>query len=397
MANVEQNAELGGGNLVGRWKRVLGAGSDIQVQTYYDRTSRKQANFAESRDTFDIDFIHHLPLPWRQDFLWGLGTRLSSGNVTDVVPTVVFTPNHYTDKLYNAFIQDEFPIVGNQLSLTIGSKFLHNNYSGFEVQPTARLLWTPRPRQTIWAAVTRAVRTPSRVEEDLQLTALLAPTPLTFFRIVGDRKFSSEQLIGYEVGYRSLVSPNFYLDVAVFYNNYDDLLSIEPGAPFSETSPPPAHTVVPLLFRNALFGNTTGVEIAPDWTPKHWWRLRGSYSFLHIDLSKQAGSQDFSTVSSTQGASPHHEVAIQSSLNLPKKLEFDQSFRYVTALPAQLVRAYATADVRFNWHATRSLDFSVVGQNLFQPHHPEFGGDPGGLVGIERSVYAKLTWQTGQR
>ena len=397
MANVEQKAELGGGNLVGRWKRVLGAGSDIQVQTYYDRTSRKQANFAESRDMFDIDFIHHLPLPWRQDFLWGLGTRLSSGNVTDVVPTVVFTPNHYTDKLYNAFIQDEFPIVGNQLSLTIGSKFLHNNYSGFEVQPTARLLWTPSPRQTIWAAVTRAVRTPSRVEEDLQLTALLAPTPLTFFRIVGDRKFSSEQLIGYEVGYRSLVSPNFYLDVAVFYNNYDDLLSIEPGAPFSETSPPPAHTVVPLLFRNALFGNTTGVEIAPDWTPKHWWRLRGSYSFLHIDLSKQAGSQDFSTVSSTQGASPHHEVAIQSSLNLPKKLEFDQSFRYVTALPAQLVRAYATADVRFNWHATRSLDFSVVGQNLFQPHHPEFGGDPGGLVGIERSVYAKLTWQTGQR
>ncbi|MFY9531290.1 MAG: TonB-dependent receptor, partial [Candidatus Acidiferrales bacterium] len=383
--------------LLGRWKRVLGAGSDIQLQTYYDRTNRKQANFAESRDTFDIDFIHHFSLPRRQDFLWGLGTRLSSGNATEVVPTVAFTPNHFTEKLYTAFVQDEIPIVGNQLSLTVGSKFLHNNYSGFEVQPTARLLWTPSPRQTVWGAVTRAVRTPSRVEEDLQLTGLLISNPLTFVRITGDRKFSSENLIGYEAGYRSLVKSKFYLDIAAFYNNYDHLLSIEPGAPFSETSPPPPHVVVPFLFRNGLLGSTSGFEIAPDWTPTGWWRLRGSYSYLHMDLTKKTGSLDPSTVSSTQGSSPHHQVVIQSSLDFPKRLEFDQTFRYVSALPAQLVRAYTTADVHFSWRATRSLDLSLVGQNLFQPHHAEFGGDPGPLVGIERSAYAKITWQTWQR
>jgi iron complex outermembrane receptor protein len=394
--NVEQNAELSGGNLLGHWKRRLGAASDIQLQTYYDRTNRKQANFAESRDTFDIDFIHHLLLPGRQDFLWGVGTRLSSGNVTQVVPTVVFTPNHHTDKLHNAFIQDEIPIIRN-LSLTIGSKFLHNNYSGFEVQPTARILWTPNSRQTVWGAVTRAVRTPSRVEEDLQLTALFMSNPLTFFRIVGDRKFSSESLIGYEAGYRSLVKPTFYLDITTFYNSYDNLLSIEPSAPFSETSPPPAHVVVPFLFRNGLLGNTAGFEIAPDWTPSHWWRLRGSYSYLHIDLSTRPWSQDASTVSSTQGSSPHHQVVVQSAWNLPKKLEFDQTFRYVSALPAKLVGAYATADVRFSWRATHSLDLSVVGQNLFQPHHAEFSGDPGGLVGIARSAYVKLTWHVWQR
>ena len=397
MTDVQQNAELSGGNLLGRWERELGSGSDIQLQTYYDRTNRKQANFAESRDTFDIDFIHHLTLPGRQDFLWGLGARLSSGNVSEVVPTVVFTPNHYTDKLYNAFIQDEIPIVGDQLSLTIGSKFLHNGYSGFEIQPTARLLWTPSSRQTVWAAVTRAVRTPSRVEEDLQLTGVAAPTPLTFFRIIGDRKFSSESLIRYEAGYRSLVSPKFYVDIAAFYNSYDHLLSVEPGAPFSESSPPPPHTVIPFFFRNGLLGHTAGFEIAPDWTPTRAWRLRGSYSFLHIDLDKKASSQDTSSGNSTQGSSPHHQVAIQSFLDLPKKLQFDQTFRYVSALPAQLVRAYTTADVRFSWHATRSLDVSVVGQNLFQPHHAEFGGDPGPLVGIERSAYIKLTWQSWQR
>jgi len=397
MTTVEQNAELAGGNLLGRWKRVLSAGSDIQLETYYDRTNRNQANFAESRDTFDVDFIHHLTLLGRQNFLWGLGTRLSSGNVTEVVPTVVFTPNHFTDKLYSAFIQDEIPIVGNQLSLTIGSKFLHNNYSGFEVQPTARLLWTPTPRQTVWAAVTRAVRTPSRVEEDLQLTGLFISNPLTFFRITGDRKFSSEQLIGYEAGYRSLVKPKFYLDLAAFYNNYDQLLSVEPGVPFAETSPPPPHVVVPVLFRNGLLGDTTGFEIAPNWTPTHWWRLRGSYSYLHIDLSNKTGSLDSSTINSTQGSSPHHQVVVQSSLDLPKKLGFDQTFRYVSALPAQLVPAYATADVGISWRVTRSLNLSVVGQNLFQPHHAESRGDPGSLVGIQRSVYVKITWQTWQR
>jgi len=397
MTNVEQNAELSGGNLLGRWERDLGSGSSVQLQTYYDRTNRKQANFDESRDTFDIDFIHHLTLPGRQDFLWGLGARLSSGNVSDVVNTVVFTPNHYTEKLYNAFIQDEIPIVGDQLSLTIGSKFLHNNYSGFEIQPTARLLWTPSSRQTVWAAVTRAVRTPSRVEEDLQLTALLAPTPLTFLRVVGDRKFSSESLIGYEAGYRSLAGPKFYVDIAAFYNNYDHLLTIEPGAPFTESSPAPPHAVIPFFFRNGLLGNTAGFEIAPDWTPTRTWRLRGSYSYLHMDLNKKASSLDASTANSTQGSSPQHQIAIQSSLDLPRKLEFDQTLRYVSSLPAQLMRAYITADVRFSWHATRSLDVSVVGQNLFQPHHAEFGGDPGPLVGIERSAYIKLTWQSWQR
>ena len=397
MTNVEQNVELGGGNLLGRWKRVLAAGSDIQVQTYYDRTNRKQANFAESRDTFDIDFIHHLVLPWRQDLLWGLGARLSSGNATNVAPTVVFTPGHFTDKLYSSFVQDEIAIVRDRLSLTIGSKFLHNSYSGFEVEPGARILWTPNQRQTVWAAVTRAVRTPSRVEEDLQLTGMLAPNPLTFYRIIGDREFSSENLVGYEIGYRSLVKPKLYVDIAAFFNNYDHLLSVEPGAPFTENAPAPPHTVVPLFFRNGNLGKTSGFEIAPDWTPISFWRLKGSYSYLYMDLKKSAGSLDTTTASSTQGSSPHHQVVIESSFDLPKRLEFDQTFRYVSALPAQRVGAYETADVRFSWRAFRSVEFSVVGQNLLQPHHPESAGDPGPLVGVERSVYGKITWQTGQR
>ncbi len=364
VTNVEQQVELSGGNLLGRWKRMLAAGSDLEIQTYYDRTNRRQANFGESRDTFDIDFIHHLVLPWRQDFLWGLGARLSSGNVNDDDPTVVFTPGRFTDKLYSSFVQDEIGIVRERLSLT---------------------------------AVTRAVRTPSRVEEDLQLTALALPNPLTFYRVVGDRGFSSENLVGYEVGYRSLVKPKFYVDIAAFYNNYDHLLSLEPGAPFSENSPAPTHTVVPLFFRNGLLGKTSGFEIAPDWTPISWWRLRGSYSYLYMDLNKHSGSLDSTTARSTEGSSPHHQIVIQSSVDLPKKLEIDQTFRYVSALPTQRVGSYTTGDVRFSWRAIPSMELSVVGQNLFQPHHPEAAGDPGPLIGVERSIYGKITWQIGER
>jgi len=393
---VEKNDELAGGNLLGRWKRTLSAGSDLQLETYYDRTDRRQATFGEIRDTFDIDFIHHWTLAKRNNLLWGLGARLSSGNATVVVPTTVFIPNHFTEKLYSAFAQDEISIIENRLLLTIGSKFLHNNYSGFDVEPSARLLWTPVPHHTVWAAVTRAVRTPSRVEDDLQITAFAAPKPLTFVRLVGNRKFRSEQLLGYELGYRSLIHPKFYVDIASFYNNYDRLLSAEPGLPFVERSPSPPHIVVPFLLRNGLLGNTSGFEIAPDWTPTSHWRLRGSYSYLHLGLSREAGSLDASTIRSTDGSSPHHMVTFQSSLDLPQNLEFDQTLRYVSALPALLVPAYTTADVQFSWHSTRDLDFAVVGQNLFQPHHAEFAG-PGGLIGIERSGYVKMTWHTGKR
>ncbi len=395
-SNVEQNAELSGGNLVGLWKRLLGAGSDIELETYYDRTNRRQASFAENRDTFDVDFIHHLSLPRRQNFLWGVGARFSSGNVVPVVPTLVFTPYSQTDKLYSAFLQDEISIAGDRLSLTIGSKFLHNNYSGFEIEPSARLLWKLRPQQTVWAAITRAVRTPSRIDEDLQLTAFVSSNPLTFVRIVGDRKFSSEYLIGYETGYRTLVRPNLYIDIAAYYNDYTDLQSIEPGLPFLETSPSPSHVVLPFMFRNGVLGKTAGFEIAPDWTPVRRWRLRSSYSYLHMDLNKSATSQDPSTIRTTEGSSPHHQVLLQSSLDFTRKVAFDQNLRYVSALPAQQVRAYATADAGFTWRARSSLNLSIVGQNLLQPHHPEYGGDPS-RVGIKRSVYGKITWQMGER
>jgi iron complex outermembrane receptor protein len=390
---VQQDSQYSGGNLLGRWRRVLGNGSDLQVQTYYDRTNSHEANFAELRDTFDIDFLHHLTLKRRHELLWGAGARFSLGRIPPVIPTFLFIPQNRTDKLYSAFVQDEIELTENGLWLTLGSKVVRTDFSGFDAEPSARLLWSPSPRQSFWTAVTRAVRTPSDVEETAYVTALLSPNPLTILSLIGNRKFAPETLLGYEGGYRALLSPKFYVDVTAFHNRYDDLLSTEFGAPVQETSPPPPHVVLPVMFGNGLYGSTSGFEIAPDWRPAPWWRLAGSYAYLHMDLNTRPYSVDTSTVKSTTGASPHHKVVIESFLDLPGRLEFSQIYRYVSALPAQQVESYQTVDVRLGWHAARHLECSVVGQNLLQPHHAEFGGDPGVLVGIKRSVYAAMTWR----
>jgi iron complex outermembrane receptor protein len=392
-AIVQQDSQLSGGNLLGRWRRVLGDGSDLQVQTYYDRTNRHAANFAEMRDTFDVDFLHHLTLKRRQQLLWGAGARFSLGRIPPVVPTLLFIPQNRTDKLYSAFVQDEVQIAENLLSLTLGSKFLRDDFSGFNAQPSARLLWTPSPRQTVWAAITHAVRTPADVEVAFEASGPVSPNPLTILRLKGNPRFAPETLLGYEGGYRALLGPKLYVDVTGFHNRYDDLLSVEYGAPVRETSPSPPHLVLPLVLGNGLYGSTSGFEIAPDWRPAPWWRLAGSYAYLYMDLSRRPDSTDTSTVNSTLGASPHHKAVIESFLDLPGKLEFSQAYRYVSALPAQRVGSYQTVDVRLGWRPAPHIEFSVVGQNLLQPHHTEFGGDPGVLVGIKRSVYAAITWR----
>ncbi|MGA8152218.1 MAG: TonB-dependent receptor [Terriglobales bacterium] len=395
-ATVFGNADLSGGNLVARWKRVLSDRSDFQLQAYFDRTNHFEPEFGETRDTFDIDFLDHLTLPKQQNLLWGLGIRESPSNLIQTVPSIDFLPHQLTDQIYSGFVQDEIPLVSNKLSLTVGTKLEHNNYTGFEVQPSVRLLWNRTAHQAFWASVTRAVRTPSRLDDDIQLTDFATVTPLPIYlRVDGNGQFRSEQLIAYEAGYRTLLSSHFYVDLAVFYNDYNDLYSFQVGAPFLEATPTPVHAIIPVLTSNGIKGATTGFEVAPDWKPVSWWELRPSYAYLNMDLKNKPGSNDPTSIPGYEGSTPRHQVVIQSFVNLPKKLEFDQTFRYVSSLPAQAVRGYSTGDVRFGWHLTRELELSVGGQNLLQPHYAAFGGDPGGMVEIKRSVYGKMVWNVG--
>jgi iron complex outermembrane receptor protein len=393
---VDGNTQLSGGNIMGRWTRDMGNGTDIQVQLYYDRTNRQQPNFTDRRNTFDIDFLQHYRLLDRHHLTWGLGTRFSHGDNPVIISGLTFDPNQRTDDLYTGFFQDEISLVEQRLSLTVGTKLLHTNFTRIGAEPSARLLWTPSDKQSVWLAYTHALRTPSDGETNFNLSGYITTTStgLPYFaRFIANPNFAPEQLNGYELGYRRLLGKKLYLDIATFYNHYHNLFSEDLiGGPFLENSPPPAHLLLPAQFRNDLRGYTKGGEISPEWRPTEFWRLRGSYSYLHMNLSKAPNSLDVGTAPVIAGSSPQHQVTIQSAFDLVKTVALDFTYRYVSALPGIAIPAYSTADARFAWRVSPQLEISVVGQNLFQPAHFEYAGDPGPLVGIKRSAYAKLTW-----
>jgi len=388
---VNSNALLSGENAMARWERVVNAGNEIHLQAYWDRTDREGANFAEIRNTFDIDFLQRLRLPYHQELSWELGARVDPVDDTVVVSGLQFLPLKRTDYLFTGFVQDEIGLVDHRLSLILGTKLLRTNFTGVSPQPSVRLLWTPSAKQTVWAAFTHALRTPSDAEEDFYLLGYIETlangTPY-LARFNPNRAFAPEQLNGSELGYRRLLSSGLYLDIAAFYNHYHDLESEDIiGPSFIEDSPPPTHLLLPADFGNGLLANTKGVEVAPEWRPTGFWRLRGSYSYLYMNVFRSPNSLDVEPPASISGASPQHQVSVQSAFDLTKNLQLDLDFRYVSALPALGVPAYSTGDARFGWRFSNQFELSLVGQNLFQPWHFEYG-----TVGIVRNVYARLTW-----
>lgn len=390
------NAVLSGGNILGRWTRVFREGEDIQLQIYYDRTNRYEPNFSDIRNTVDFDYLERSYLGSRNHLSYGVGARASHGHEPPVTTGLYFDPNTRTDELYTAFLQDDISLVPDRLTFEIGTKLLLTNYTGVEPEPSGRLLWTPTETQTVWLAATHAVRTPSDGERDFFLSGFIgtSPTGVPFFaRFNANRNFQSEKLNSYEIGYRGLLRRDVYLDLAGFFNQYSDLFSEDITGPvFQESTPTPAHLLLPAEFGNGLDGTTTGVEIAPEWKPTSVWRLRGSYSFLHMSLGKGPNSHDIGSAPATNGSSPQHQVLLQSSFDLPKQVTFDFDYRYVSKLPGISIPSYSTGDARLAWTFWHHWELSAVGRNLLQPGHFEFASDPGPNVPIKRSFYGKLVW-----
>jgi iron complex outermembrane recepter protein len=385
--------DVSGGNLLAHWTRKWSGGGAVSLQAYYDRTRLSGPQIDETRNTFDVDFIHHLSTLGRHGLTWGLGARVSPSTFTPTVATLDFLPHELTNSVYTAFLQDEIDLVRERLRLTVGSKVEHNNYTGFEVQPSLRVLWTIGPRQAAWAAVTRAVRTPSRIERDFRLNAFLRASPLTYLQIDGSPEFQSERLLGYEAGYRVLAGSRVYLDVAAFHNDYDDLAAFGAGSLSLDPLPSPPHVTLHFPFANGMRGATNGFEISPEWKPADWWRVSGSYSYLRLDLENVPGNEDTGAVETAEGSSPRHLVAVASRMDLGHGLELDVGYRYASALPARSVEAYGTVNARVGWWIRPGLEVSLAGQNLLQPWHLEFGHDPPPAVGIRRSVYARVAWE----
>ena len=387
---------LSGGNLLFNWKRKLTDKKDLQITAYYDQTSRHELNFGDVRNTFNVDGQYRFPLP-RQEITTGLGLYASHGDEEQVLTGLEFVPPVRTDQIYSAFLQDEVALAPNHLSLFAGSKFLKTNYTGLLLEPSVRLLYTPSSTQTFWAAFTQAVRTPADVERDFYLASLIgyAPDGLPFFaRFNANRNFQSERLNGYEAGYRRLLAAKAYFDLAAFYNQYRNLLSEDLTGPiFLETDPAPPHLLLPAQFGNGLKATSSGGEIVGEYRPKNFWRLRAWYSFLELHVEPAPNSQDIGSAPAVQGSSPINEALLQTGFDLPKSVSVDVYARFVSRLSALNVPPYWTGDATLGYNLTKQMRVTLVGQNLFQPWHYEFSYDPNGPVGIERSLFGKLTYR----
>jgi iron complex outermembrane receptor protein len=391
---------VAGGDVILRWRRELSEHSDWMIQFYYDRTERHwpNAGFREDRDTVDVDFQRRFPLGSWNSVIWGFGYRNSRDKIRNPGATVAFYPEKRADDLLSYFVQDQMTLEEDLLYLTVGSKFVHNDYTGFEYQPTVRLLWTPSERHSIWTSVSRAVRTPTRAEDDMTVLLPLAgtmPNPFpppaeipVFPLAIGNRDMESEELIAYEAGVRVQPTQEFSWDLAVFFHDYEDLRSLD----FGSVVVPGYPVLLPARTGNENSAETYGFEIVSSYLATPCWRLSGGYSFLVV-----------TGVLGSDGADPRNQFYAQSSWDLPRCWQLDVIWRYVDTLSmlapsgeVQHVPKYNVMDVRLARYVRPGLELAFVGRHLLDDSHPEFVTDP--FLGnvsteVQREFYGMLAWR----
>jgi iron complex outermembrane receptor protein len=368
---------VSGGNLAGTWSHTLSPNSDLQAELYFDHTHRNiPGTFGEELDTYNVDVQHRALLGDRHNVVWGLAYRLINDRVANSAG-LAFLPAHVRRQWFTGFVQDEIAIVPARVQLALGTKLEHNDYTGWEVQPSGRVNWTVSQASTLWAAVSRALRTPSRIDREF-----FVPGQPPYF-IAGGPNFHSEEELAYELGYR-LQRGAFTLALATFYNRYHGLRSIEKANP-------PAAT--PLVLANGQEGESYGGELAADYRVTERWRLRAGYTDLRIQVWALPTSTDTSR-GSGENHTPNRQFSLRSSADLGTRWSLDAQYRYVGEITNQQLPAYGELDARLAWHAARELDVSVHGRNLVHDQHAEFGPPPPGTrLSIERSVYGMIEWR----
>ncbi len=388
---------LKGGNLLLRWKRVLSVGSEWSLQFYYDGYERQDAKLGEKRDTYDVDFQRRHAWGERHDIVWGLGWRRTSDEMADKFHYSFF-PLEHRDDIVSAFIQDEIALAGERLHLVMGAKLEHNEHTGLEHQPNLRLRWKIDERQMGWAALSRAVRTPSRADLGVAINYDALPGNARsggapyLVRILGNPGLQAENLLAYEAGYRVRPSAQVSLEAAVFYNEYDHLMTLDPAAPFYEAGSP-ARVVVPLRFQNKAGGTSHGMELSGSWQPSPKWTFKAGYSWMKSAIRLDPDSADAYT-EARNGWVPRQQLQFFARHALDGKTDLSASLYYVDRLPSQNVAAYARLDLRWGWRPRRGLEVSVAARNLLDSRHPEFVTFEGPRTSeAPRSLYGAATWR----
>ncbi len=396
----EEDTQTNGGNILGRWEKDIDDNQSLSLQLYYERYHRFGNSLIDiTVDTVDIDFQHRLQLADRHDLIWGLGTRIIHDRYEDreLVSLVRHSDNLYN---YSGFIQDDVTVVEKLFHVIVGVKIERDHYTDFEPQPSLRLLLTPTEKQTIWAAVSRAVRTPSRVEDDGRINFSYRPSsPLPrLITLNGNSDMAAETLIAWELGYRVQPRPKLSFDLTGFYHDYDHLrsLDLDPSMAFAEPRPPgqPSHIVLPFMVHNRMQGETYGGEAAVECKLLNRWSIKTSYSLAWTQLHAPKTSTDPQALNDEKNY-PRQQLSLLSSLDLTAKIILNSWIRYVDGLPALGISDYLSLDLGLEWKPLPSLSVALVGQNLLDPGRPEYTSNFISYINteVERGFYGKLTWR----
>ena len=384
-----------GADVLTRWTHRLEDGSETTLQVYWDNTNRTIYDSSWLRNTFDVDFEHQFTVAERHNIIWGIRADYSEDRATNSAVSGL-NPARLGFKIFDGFVQDEIPLASDRFQLIVGSKFEHNDYTGFEWQPNLRFAWTPDERQTVWAAVSRGVVVPSRLNRSAYLNLPPIVTqpgaPPVAIAYSGNPNFTSQDLLAYEAGYRTVVRPNLSLDLDGFYNIYHHLVTGEGGVPYVSNDPS-FHIVAPFVAGNEMRGDTYGLELSASWKPADRWKLTGSYSLLDMHLHLLPGSTDVLSLA-FQGESPQHQFQIHSFLDLPRGFELDGSVYFSSALPAWKISPYTRCDIRAGWRVGEHSEFSLVGQDLLANRHLEAISESElPATPIQRSVFGQILWR----
>jgi iron complex outermembrane receptor protein len=361
-----------GQNIKGQWSRTFSDKSNLLLQAYFDRTTRKDipSTLGDRLETYDVDLQHSFTIGKYNNILWGAGYRYMHDSSQHTTVFAGLLPTIKDMYVASGFVQDEILI--HQVKVTVGTKLQYNNYSHFEIQPSVRMAWTLDMQNTLWAACSRAVRTPSRIDVDYYLPTY--PVPPTTPNVDGGPNFKSESVIAYELGYRVRPVAPLSLSLATFYNKYYNLYSVEalPGTLTYQTE-------------NGTQGYSEGVELSGTYQPFKIWQLRGGYTYFFKKLEDKPGhTYDFSAL----GNDPQNVALLQSMLDLPANFQLDIVAHYYDKRPNPHTASYFTFDVHLAW-TYKHLEVSVTGQNLWQKEHIEFGT----ASQVPRGVYGKLTYR----
>ena len=384
-----------GGYLQGDWNHRISEQSDTSLQISFDRY-RLDDDLREARNSLNADFSYHFAWGGGQDVVCGASYRYSS-STTDGDLKVSLFPANLNTQLSSGFVQDELTLAPERLWLTLGGKIEHNYYTGFGFMPTARAAWSFRQGQMLWAAVSRALRTPASTDTspEITLSSVSAPGgPPVLLQLVPSPAFQNETEIAYELGYRSQFSHRVSLDISAYFNVYHQLATEEPGVPFFAPTPLPPHEVLPLYMENLMHGETHGVEFSGKWQITAKWTLTPAYSFEQLHLQLSPASHDTQTLPFDEGGTPRHWARLDSQLVLPHRLQWSVSANYVGRLPSLNVPSYTRVDTQLLWQVREHLSAKLVGQNLLRDRHLEFTSQAQSAFSslVKRSAYVEWTW-----